>query len=247
MKFQSDARGSTATQEIRVRARPGGRLSAANPAHGRGAPHCPLDIDPSNQAPPVAAPPAPVIPRAERDGDKTLNNRARNFWPGADRVPGFRLGSATARSTTAPRDGVLPPRHAERGASQTAPHPGHDRRPEYRPADAQGTTESPRRASLRWNGKSNTLVLRAGAHLDLTMIEQVQQTIDRLKTTTLETLVIDLKATQKVFDSGLAMLLLLSKHAGHLKHPIYLTRCTSRIRSRLARSGLLSQFRVQGW
>ncbi|WPL10369.1 hypothetical protein [Thiorhodovibrio litoralis] len=55
----------------------------------------------------------------------------------------------------------------------------------------------PRAASLSWNGKSSTLVLRAAAHLDLTMIEQVQHAIDYLRSAAMETLVVDMKATQK--------------------------------------------------
>jgi hypothetical protein len=61
----------------------------------------------------------------------------------------------------------------------------------------------------------------------------------------METLVVDMKATQKVFDSGLGLLLLLNLHASHLKKPIYLTGYTSRVRGRLARVGVLGHFRVR--
>jgi hypothetical protein len=102
----------------------------------------------------------------------------------------------------------------------------------------------PLAASLAWNGKSNTLILRAAAHLDLTMLDQVQQAIECLRIAAPETLVVDMKATEKAFDSGLDLMLLLNRYAGHLKKPVYFTRCTSHVKSRLTRAGVHGNVRV---
>ena len=96
---------------------------------------------------------------------------------------------------------------------------------------------------LRWNRKSNTLVVRLGEQLDLRLIALFRQAIDTLLTVRPRTLVVDLAATEKVFDSGMALLLLLNHHAGHLQERILLANCGPRVYCHLARAGILYHFR----
>ena len=99
---------------------------------------------------------------------------------------------------------------------------------------------------LLWAKNSKTLVLRIGECLDLSINALVQQAIQALEASRPERVVVDLTATRKVFDSGMALLLLLRNRAGHLRDRIYLTNCAPRICSRLARAGIASQFRIAG-
>jgi anti-anti-sigma regulatory factor len=97
---------------------------------------------------------------------------------------------------------------------------------------------------LRWGKDSKALVLRVGERLDLSLSELVQQAIQSIATTVPERVVVDLGATRRVFDSGVALLLLLRNRAGHLKGRMYLANCAPKIFSRLARAGIASQFRM---
>lgn len=114
-----------------------------------------------------------------------------------------------------------------------------------------GSTADPRAGTaveggLLWAKNSETLVLRIGECLDLSINALVQQAIQALEASRPERVVVDLSATRKVFDSGMALLLLLRNRAGHLKDQIYLTNCAPRICSRLARAGIASRFRIAG-
>ncbi|EIC22280.1 STAS domain-containing protein [Thiorhodovibrio frisius] len=96
---------------------------------------------------------------------------------------------------------------------------------------------------LAWNRKSNTLVVRLGEQLDLRLIALFRQAIETLLKVRPRTLVVDLAATEKVFDSGMALLLLLNHHAGYLRERILLANCGPRVYCRLARAGILYHFR----
>ena len=99
---------------------------------------------------------------------------------------------------------------------------------------------------LLWAKNSKTLVLRIGECLDLSIKAVVQQAVQSLQANRPERVVVDLTSTRKVFDSGMALLLLLRDRAGHLRDRIYLTNCAPRICSRLTRAGIASQFRIAG-
>ncbi|WPL12883.1 MULTISPECIES: STAS domain-containing protein [Thiorhodovibrio] len=96
---------------------------------------------------------------------------------------------------------------------------------------------------LAWDKKSNTLVVRPGEQLDLRLIALIRQAIETLLTVKPRTLVVDLSATEKVFDSGMALLLLLNHHAGYLRERIVLANCGPRVYRRLARAGIIYHFR----
>ena len=57
-------------------------------------------------------------------------------------------------------------------------------------------------------------------------------------------IIIDLSKTQRVFDSGLAMLLMLRDRAGRLKGRIMLANCGPEIRERLATGKFGAQFHI---
>ncbi|WP_040856032.1 STAS domain-containing protein [Thiorhodovibrio frisius] len=96
---------------------------------------------------------------------------------------------------------------------------------------------------LAWNRKSNTLVVRLGEQLDLRLVGLIRRAIEALLTVKPLTLVVDLSATEKVFDSGVTLLLLLNHHAGHLRERILLANCGPTVYCRLARAGILHHFR----
>jgi anti-anti-sigma regulatory factor len=97
---------------------------------------------------------------------------------------------------------------------------------------------------LRWGKRTKTLVLHIGERLDLSVNELVQQAIQSIATKAPERVVFDLAATHKVFDSGVALLLLLRNRAGDVKDWIYLANCAPRIINRLVRAGLASRFQI---
>jgi anti-anti-sigma regulatory factor len=111
----------------------------------------------------------------------------------------------------------------------------------------QGQAAEGKRATggaLRWAKDSATLVLRIGERLDISACVTVEQAIESIRTLSAQGLVVDLAATRKVFDSGMALLLLLRDRAKHLQNRIFLANCTPRVLDRLVRAGIASQFRI---
>jgi anti-anti-sigma regulatory factor len=88
------------------------------------------------------------------------------------------------------------------------------------------------------------LRLQVGEQLDVSACPQIYEARRILSSAVLDRIVVDLAATRRVLDSGLALLLVLRERAGRLRDHIYLANCRPEVRSRLTGAGLESQFCV---
>ena len=89
--------------------------------------------------------------------------------------------------------------------------------------------------------KIHTLIAEEGSHLlrigdrfDISSTRLIVRLLKNIHAITMDRIVIDFGATLQMYDSGMALLLLLYKNAGRLKDKIYLINCRPEIRSKLS-------------
>jgi anti-anti-sigma regulatory factor len=100
------------------------------------------------------------------------------------------------------------------------------------------------RCALQWVKDSATLVLRLGERFDISDYTVVAQAVESIRILPTQQVVVDFGATREVFDSGMALLLLLREGAESVANPIALVNCTPAVRGRLTRAGIAHQFRI---
>jgi len=92
--------------------------------------------------------------------------------------------------------------------------------------------------------ESKALWVPIGERLDISVSGKVVRVRRMIEGVAVDRLVIDLAETRHVYDSGLALLLLLHQHAGELKDHIHLINCGPRVRKRLTGSPIGSRFHI---
>jgi len=130
-----------------------------------------------------------------------------------------------------------------------------DTKPDYRKLVAEALEEEGLDAHLDVGGAGGievvniapelkTLWVPIGERLDISVNRKMVRARKMVKGITVDRLVIDLAETRHVYDSGLALLLLLHQHAGELKDHIHLINCRPRVRKRLTGSPIGSRFHI---
>jgi anti-anti-sigma regulatory factor len=107
-------------------------------------------------------------------------------------------------------------------------------------------------ADLKSNSKQDQIVrdtfwMQVDSCLDLASLEKVQQVIrasrfDQHKT---KRVVIDMKKTRDVFDSGMELLFFLYRQSGTLRDNLYIVNANDRVRERLGGKGLDECFHLR--
>lgn len=87
-----------------------------------------------------------------------------------------------------------------------------------------------------------TLILRLGQRFDISALGLINRILRSPHTTSIGQIVLDLRATTMLFDSGLALLLMLHARAGPLRERIHLINCRPAVRRRLDESGVGALF-----
>jgi len=88
------------------------------------------------------------------------------------------------------------------------------------------------------------LLIKIGTHLDISSARLFNQLIKNIRSLSPKILVIDLTATQHLFDSGLALLLLLQQEAVELENRIYLINGNSKIVDKLSASSVTTKLHI---
>jgi anti-anti-sigma regulatory factor len=91
-----------------------------------------------------------------------------------------------------------------------------------------------------------TVWVRTGSRLDLASLDMIQEAIRSVRVDLhhTESLVIDMKNTRQVFDSGIELLLFLYRKAGTRRNNLYIVNAGSRVRERLGEKGLDACFHL---
>jgi anti-anti-sigma factor len=94
-------------------------------------------------------------------------------------------------------------------------------------------------------GKRKVITIRVDEQLDFSAHRAFSHACEELAAyPDTRKIIIDLSRTRRVFDSGLAMLLMLRDRAGRLKGRIMLANCGPEIRERLSTSKFGAQFHI---
>jgi len=86
--------------------------------------------------------------------------------------------------------------------------------------------------------------LRIGERLDLTATRRFLRAADLIRSRAVDQVVIDLGKTRQVFDSGLAVLLMLCQQAGEGVQGIVLVNCRPALLQRLEQAGIRSRLHI---
>jgi anti-anti-sigma factor len=91
-----------------------------------------------------------------------------------------------------------------------------------------------------------TLWMHTDSCLDLAALDKIQQTIHATRQSQHQTerVVIDMKNTRHVFDSGLELLLFLYRQSGTLRDQLYIVNASAKVRERLGEKGLDACFHL---
>lgn|GEM_PF-3977582 len=89
---------------------------------------------------------------------------------------------------------------------------------------------------------NRTLVLRLGQRLDISALGLMNRILRSPHSTSIGQVVLDLGATTQLFDSGLALLLMLHARAGPLRERIHIVNCRPAVQHRLDESGVGALF-----
>jgi anti-anti-sigma regulatory factor len=108
---------------------------------------------------------------------------------------------------------------------------------------SQQTTVS----ALNVDDKSSAIIISVGEDLDLRLRDTFLRAVGCAQRNVASRIVVDLSKTRRIFDSGLAMLMLLNERSWRLSSKIRIINCRPELKHRLARGLALSKFNlVQG-
>ncbi|MBK5967948.1 MULTISPECIES: STAS domain-containing protein [Thiorhodovibrio] len=167
------------------------------------------------------------------------SNRSWHYATPAEESPVVRGKPLERKPSGGP---TLPP-----SASQLfneAPGQGKTASSHRRPAQASHLAPRPNSGSR--SATRETLWVRTGSRLDIASLAIIQEAIHSVRVDQhhTESLVIDMKNTRQVFDSGIELLLFLYRKAGTRRNNLYIVNAGSRVRERLGEKGLDACFHL---
>lgn len=101
---------------------------------------------------------------------------------------------------------------------------------------------------LKVDSYGHSITISVGEDLDLRLRDLFMQAVVCAQRDVASRIVVDLRKTSRIFDSGLAMLMLLNDRAWRLSGKIRIINCRPELKHRLMRNLLTDNFNlVQGW